>query len=122
MRFNYSVDFHGKTVHVELSKSAQHHLAGASSPLFVEMELYFSCLIRKKVRFNSDRAKKNAQPVTDHLSVSFHPVMTRACGKDYEGDAPPLTEFPIAKPAPYVPRWLKIDYRAGEWQGEFGYD
>jgi hypothetical protein len=122
MSSTYSIDFHGKTVQVELSHTAQSHLQQAQNPLFVEMELYFSCLIRKKVRFNSDRAKDNAVPVSDRLSVSFHPVMTRACHKDYEGDAPPLTEFPIEKPAPYVPRWLKIDYKAGQWCGEFGYD
>ncbi len=122
MSSSYSVDFHGKTVQIEVSKTAENHLQQAQQPLFVEMELYFSCLIRKKVRFNSDRAKDSAVPVTDHLSVSFHPVMTRTCSKDYEGDAPPLTEFPIAKVAPYVPRWLKIDYKAGEWWGEFGYD
>jgi hypothetical protein len=122
MSSTYSIDFHGKTVQIELSHTAQSHLQQAQNPLFVEMELYFSCLIRKKVRFNSDRAKDNAVPVSDRLSVSFHPVMTRACHKDYEGDAPPLTEFPIEKPAPYVPRWLKIDYKAGQWCGEFGYD
>ena len=122
MSSNYSVDFHGKTVKVELTQTAQKHLTQVTQPLFVEMELYFSCLIRKKVRFNNERAKESAIPVTDHLSVSFHPVMTRACHKDYEGEAPPLTEFPIAKPAPYVPRWLKIDYKSGEWWGEFGYD
>ena len=122
MNSSYNVDFHGKTVKIELSNSAQNHLAQVQKPLFVEMELYFSCLIRKQVRFNSERAKENALPVSDRLCVSFHPVMTRVCQKDYEGDAPPLTEFPIAKPAPYVPRWLKIDYKGGEWWGEFGYD
>ena len=122
MSSTYRIDFHGKTVQIEVSKSAQNHLLQAQEPLFVEMELYFSCLIRKKVRFNSDRAKEHAKPASDHLSVSFHPVMTRVCNKDYEGEAPPLTEFPIAKPAPYVPRWLKIDYKGGGWQGEFGYD
>jgi hypothetical protein len=119
---SYNVDFHGKTVQIELTRNAQSHLAQANDRLFVEMELYFSCLIRKKVRFNSENAKANAVPVADRLAVSFHPVMTRTCEKDYEGDSPPLTEFPIANAAPYVPRWLKIDYKAGQWSGEFGYD
>jgi hypothetical protein len=119
---NHQVEFHGKTVQIQLTREAQNHLAQTEESLFVEMELYFSCLIRKKVRFNSDNAKANAVAVADGLSVSFHPVMTRTCEKDYEGDSPPLTEFPIANAAPYVPRWLKIDYKAGEWCGEFGYD
>jgi len=122
MSSHYNVDFHGKTVQIELSKSAQSYLEQIKEPLFVEMELYFSCLIRKKVRFNSENARANAVSVADRLAVSFHPVMTRTCQKDYEGDAPPLTEFPIANAAPYVPRWLRIDCKAGEWSGEFGYD
>jgi hypothetical protein len=117
-----SAEFHGKSVQIELTGAAQSQLSQLKEPLCVEMELYFSCLIRKKVRFNSDNAKANAVTAADHLSVSFHPVMTRTCQKDYDGDAPPLTEFPIANPAPYVPRWLKIDFKAGQWCGEFGYD
>ena len=27
----------------------------------------------------------------------------------------------MVKIAPYVPHWLKLDHRNGEWVGEFGY-
>lgn len=122
MNASYNIEFHGKTVLVKVSEAAQQRLANIQEPIFAEMELYFSCLIRKKVRFNSENAKHNAVAVRDKLSVSFRPVMTKTCDKEYEGDAPPLTEFPIANAAPYVPRWLNIDYKAGKWCGEFGYD
>ena len=38
------------------------------------------------------------------------------------GSAPPLTEFPIVNARAYMPHWLRIDYRRGEWLGEFGFD
>jgi len=47
--------------------------------------------------------------------------MTAQCGNDYEGDEPPLTDFPIAREAPFTPRWLHLDCRNGQWLGNFGY-
>jgi hypothetical protein len=120
-----SVEIDGRTVAIELSKAASKALTARTTPLLVEMELYFSCLIRKQVRFR-DTVEDNSDNLTvklnDLLHIRFRPVMTRVCGNDYEGDEPPLTDFPIAKTRPYVPRWLHIDYRKDQWQGEFGYD
>ena len=110
---------------MDISQAAQTALAQRSTPLWVEMELYFSCLIRKQVRFRDSAPATDTGPaqvaVNEQLHICFRPVMTRACGKDYEGDEPPLTDFPIAKPQAYIPHWLRIDYRDGQWQGEFGY-
>ena len=106
------------------------------------MELYFSCLIRKKVRFrdalnvdqsddqsgnqghdqSGDENSATIVTLSGHRQVCFRPVMTRVCGKDYEGDEPPLTDFPIVNAPAYEPRWLHIDYRKNQWQGEFGFD
>ncbi|WP_455217646.1 hypothetical protein [Kaarinaea lacus] len=109
-----------KSVTVQLSKAAEQALAQRETPLYAEMELYFSCLIRLKVRFYDKQHFSNGVGVNDKLFLSFRPVMTQHCGKDYEGDEPPLTDFPIANPAAFVPKWIDIDFRNGQWQGEFG--
>jgi len=116
-----TVEILGRDVRVILSDKASQQLAKRSKPLFAEMELYFSCLIRKKVRFHDKSHDLAAIQVMDKLKISFHPVMTAACGKDYEGDEPPLTDFPINKPELFVPHWLKIDYHHNQWQGDFGF-
>ena len=108
-------------VNVMITDSALVQIGQRLKTLTVEMELYFSCLIRKKVRFYEDHSTSNSITVMDNLAVRFRPVMTAVCGKDYEGDEPPLTDFPIAKPESFIPRWLKIDYHHGAWHGEFGY-
>ena len=117
-----TVDYEGKTIKLFLSPKAQSKLEDLDEPLCAEMELYFSCLIRKKLRFNHLCTADNSVKVMDKLQLRFHPIMTKVCKKDYEGDEPPTTDFPIAKVGPYIPHWLKIDYRSGAWQGEFGYD
>ncbi len=114
------VEIAGRPVRLYLSPAACDALDARESPLYVEMELYFSCLIRFKVRFHETPLHGEGVPWGDKLRISFRPVMTRACGTDYEGEEPPLTDFPISRPEAFVPRWLRIDYRQGNWVGEFG--
>ena len=109
---NTTIEIQGKPVRIEISRAAGRELGRRQTPLEAEMELYFSCLVRKKVRFRDAGAATEGIPISDKLRVSFRPVMTAHCGTDYEGEEPP--------PALY-PQWLHIDYRAGKWVGEFGY-
>ena len=113
------VEILGKKVLVEWSSSADKKLNELAEPLFVEMELYFSCLIRKAVRFGGAAHPANFVFAGPRLKIGFRPVMTKACRvSDYEGE-PPLEDFPIVKPEAFVPKRLTIDYRRGKWIGEF---
>ena len=114
------IEMQGKTVAVSLTQSAEKALALRDKALVAEMELYFSCLIRKQVRFR-ENLEDDAINVTGQLAVRFRPVMTKVCGIDYEGNEPPLTDFPIEKPGSFIPHWLKIDFKKEEWVGEFGF-
>lgn len=109
-----------KKLEIRLSRTARQALANRASPLLAEMELLFSCLIRKRVRFG-ELDGREAVTVSDRLSVSFRPVMTKACTLSDIEEETPVADFPIADARPYVPHWLAIDYRRGQWLGEFGY-
>lgn len=112
----------GKTFRVSLSPAAEATLKRLEQPLLVEMELYFSCLIRKQVRFHSDTPPTdNDTRVGDRLILRFRPVMTATCSTSISDEPPPLTDFPIANNG-FSPRWLKLDYKQGEWQGEYGWN
>ena len=114
-----TVEILGKKVLVEWSASAERKLHELAEPLMVEMELFFSCLIRKAVRFGNEARAENFASASPLLKVGFRPVATRACKmSDVEG-APPLEDFPIAKPEAFVPKRLTIDYRGGSWVGDF---
>ncbi len=116
-----TITIEGKDVNIKTSAAADRALSNRGQPLLAEMELYFSCLIRKQVRFHDAGDFDNEVAVADGLKVRFRPVMTASCGIDHEGKEPPLSDFPIVKPQAYIPRWLRIDFRRGEWVGEFGY-
>lgn len=111
----------GKSFRLTLSESAHRALAQRTTPLIAEMEFYFSCLIRLQVRFYERDEAGTATPITPKLSVRFRPVMSRVCDMHAVNGRSPLDDFPIVKRAPYVPHWLHLDYKKGEWLGEFGY-
>jgi len=113
------ITLHDKTLEIRLSAAAQKALARRATPLVAEMELLFSCLLRKRVYFGD--ALDDTTPAGELLAVRFKPIMTRKCSVAEGGAAPPSERFPLENPRPYVPNWLSIDYRRGEWVGNFGY-
>jgi hypothetical protein len=114
-----NITLHDKSLEVRISKAAQKALALRNRPLVAEMELLFSCLLRKRVIFGD--AAEQSTPVNAHLAVRFRPIMTRKCSVAEGGATPPSEGFPLENPRPYVPNWLAIDFRRGKWVGEFGY-
>ena len=121
-----NVEMLGKQIQVEISKHAERQLNNRKAPLFIEMELYFSCLLRKEIRIREALREKLDEEFTAQLSdilhISFRPVMTKSCSvSSCEGESPRLSDCPIQKPHSYVPKWLKLDFKKGEWCGDFGY-
>lgn len=110
-----------RPVDVHMSRAAEKALAKRSRPLFVEMELYFSCLIRKQVLFHDEKRQSDSVQVDNKLSVSFHPVVTNSCMIKEAGDEPEKSDFEMKRKDCFVPKWLKLDYKKGTWIGEYGY-
>jgi hypothetical protein len=117
-----TVSLVGRALTLELSAAAGAALARETSPRVAEMELYFSCLIRKRVRFPATpHPDALCVRVDDRLTVCFRPVMTSHCDLHAAGGKPPLEAFPIRKPAAFIPKRLVLDYRRESWSGEFSY-
>jgi len=117
-----SIRLANRDLELRLSSTASAALAARGTPLVVEMELYFSCLIRKRVRFLSvPHPDAFCAAVDDRLTVCFRPVMTRTCAlSDVEGQ-PEFEAFPIQRPEAFLPKWLALDFRRGAWSGEFSF-
>lgn len=114
-----NITLHDKSLEIRLTRAAQKALDLRETTLVAEMELLFSCLLRKRVHFGE--STEQSTPVNDRLAVRFKPIMTRRCSVAEGGAHPPSESFPLENPRPYVPNWLSIDYRGGEWVGNFGY-
>jgi len=128
--------FHNKPVVVSLSKQAEAQSNSLNSALLIEIQIYFSCMLGKRLAFYTDQQMKgtwkldedsfcklltDSQKLTDNIYVRFNTVMTKHCPvADYQGP-PPVTDFVIKNQKPYVPEWLNIDFVKGEWTGEYGW-
>jgi len=112
----------GRQLELRLTRAARKALAGVSGPLTIELELYFSCLIRKRVRFLDAPHEDSAAcaALGPKVQICFRPVMTKACFGGYPPE-PELESFPARNPTAFIPKWLALDWRGGAWSGEFGY-
>ena len=109
-------------IQVRLTAGAERALAMHPTPLLVELELLFSCLIRKRVRFPAaPHADAIPVPGTDpRLTLYFHPVCTKVCAIG-DAEVPDLLTFPIRRVTPFIPRAVTLDYRKSGWTGDFSY-
>ncbi|NWG86250.1 MAG: hypothetical protein HXY26_01865 [Hydrogenophilaceae bacterium] len=117
----WQIQLLGRDLRVALSRAAVRALEARVTPLHVEMELYFSCLIRKRVYFDLPQRGEVAL-IGQDMSIGFRPVMSRGgCSVADTNPEEMLVDLPTGEPQRFVPHWLKLDYRHGQWQGEFGY-
>ena len=133
---NTQLTFHEKTMAINLTDQAAKQSKRLNNILLIEVQIYFSCLLGKRLAFYSDtemngawRVDKktfsamtdDAEQLTENIYVRFNTVMTKACPvSDYIGP-PPATDFIISNQKPYVPSWLNIEFNKGEWSGEYGW-
>jgi hypothetical protein len=117
-----SVRLGERELSVNISARAARQLALRESPLHIEMELYFSCLIRKRVNFGEmERPAFHSAAFANNAVISFRPVMTRHCTVSEVDGEPPVEDFPLTAAERFTPHWLRLDYRRGRWEGDFGF-
>lgn len=112
-----------RELQLRLTPSAERAVDSQLDGLVVELELLFSCLLRKRVKFPPVPPPGSRQLDVLHpkLAVFFHPVATRHCRLDAIRGETPSETLPLMRGEAFVPHWLSLDYRDGAWQGEFGY-
>ncbi len=120
-QFKNTVEINGRQVLVEWSKAAASELAQRTQPLVVEMELYFSCLVKKFVHFHETVPQRATVAVSDKLAVFFRPVTSTACSFEVADRLGRQPEIEIDTPnvRKIAPRLVKLDFVRGNWLGEF---
>ena len=109
-----------RSVAVHISALAEKQLQKESQQVCLEMELYFSCLIRKRLIVGEASQSPFQADINDKLRLGFKPVMTKVCAITND-DVPELEACPVVDPERFIPHWVKVDYKKGQWTGDFGY-
>jgi hypothetical protein len=111
----------GKTVAVRWTPRAADALKQRREPLFIELELYFSCLVKKFVHFRAPRNGRPASWVNDKLAIFFRPVTSTSCSWETAAELgrQPETEIDSEATRRIAPKRVELDYRNGTWSAEY---
>lgn len=115
------IQMNGRAVQVTITPAATQALAQRTEPLHVELELYFSCLVKKFVHFRDDSRGKTTVPVGDKLLLYFRPVTSTACTWDVAERLGRQPEMDIDCDALHhvAPKRVFIDHVDGQWRGSY---
>ncbi|MGI9647103.1 MAG: hypothetical protein ACR2OI_01145 [Acidimicrobiia bacterium] len=115
------VDCDGRAVSVELTDAAASQLARLESPVVAEMEILFSCLVRKQVVFRPPVVGETSYPVVDGLSLAVRPVLYELCEPAPGETEPPVVDFDVVSPEQLLPRSVRIDADDDHLVGTFSF-
>ncbi|MGD8526809.1 MAG: hypothetical protein PVJ63_11210 [Thioalkalispiraceae bacterium] len=118
-RFSKSVQLGDYPLEVRWTKRADRALAKRAQPLNAEMQLYFSCVVKKRVVFENDKNRPTVT-VTDKLAVNFRAVPASSCSpEEFASNYPIDGEFNSDASRKMHPCRLDIDYKNQQWSASF---
>ncbi|MEE9447518.1 MAG: hypothetical protein V3V09_06135 [Arenicellales bacterium] len=119
--FKLSRVIQDKPFEVYWSKSADKAFKKRTSPLIVEMELKFACMVRMLVYFHERVDGVGLVHISDKLSVFYRPVMGQryAVGEVSDLGKVKMGTLASGPMTERFPKRLKIDYKCGQWFGEY---
>ncbi len=120
-RHSHTAVINGHELRVRWTERAERALRRAGQPLVVEMQLYFSCVVKKRVLFHQ-HADFDTVAVDARLKIGFRPIASAVCDpRRFAESYPEGRDLARGKAANMVPRFVEIDFRRGDWEGHFGY-
>jgi hypothetical protein len=116
-----SVRINQRDVEVSWTGRAERALQDGRQSLIVELQLYFSCVVQKRVLFHED-ADFDTTVVNNRLEIAFRPIASAVCDpREFALSHPAGKDLSQGVAARMIPRVVEIDYRQGNWEGRFGY-
>lgn len=114
-----TVNYHGKQLLITWTKRAEKALCQRRRPLIIEMQLYFSCVVKKRVLFH-DISGQTGIAVNDMINIIFRPVQSTSCDPvEFANNYPIKKELTDAGATNMRPSCLEFDYINGTWCGSF---
>jgi hypothetical protein len=120
-RYRQTVRVNRRPLELCWTGRAEHELNRRGQALIVELQLYFSCVVKKRVLFHQ-RAEFATTRVDERLAIAFHAVASAVCDpNEFARKHPAGRDLSPGPAARMVPPIVEIDYRAGRWEGRFRY-
>ncbi len=118
---NKTILINDKPLRVEWTPRAQRELDRRTHPLYVEMELYFSCMVKKYIHFLEQPRNGTSVPINEKFAVYFRPVTSTECSMDLAADLGRQPEIELHNEAVsrMVPKRIFVDFKNSRWIGEY---
>lgn len=114
-----SINIRGKKMAILYSRRAEKALSQRSQPLIAELQLYFTCVVQKRVNFH-DKSELETITASPKLEIAYHAVQSDACDPvEFDKKHPVKQELKSTAAQLMRPSSVQIDYKNGEWLGEF---
>ncbi len=119
--YQSQVVLNGRQLSIKWTESAHREFQDREQALTVEMQLYFSCVVKKRVLFHDGVGFETVR-VDDTFHIGFRCVQPAVCSpEEFTTNFPEKRELKSTS-AQMTPASLRLDFRHGQWAGEFGYD
>ena len=100
---------------------AEAALQSSQQPLIIELQLYFSCVVKKRVLFHR-QVEFDTATVNNRLKLAFRPIASAVCDpQEFAMNHPLGKDLSRGVAGRMVPGRVEIDFRRGEWEGQFHY-
>lgn len=117
-----TVRINQREVEVSWTGRAERELQRREQRLVIELQLYFSCVVKKRVLFHDRAVQLDCVGVNDRIELAFQPIASAACDpQTFAASYPQAKNLSAGKASSMVPRTVEIDYRQGNWEGQFHY-
>lgn len=116
-----SIDIRGKKMAILYTKRAVKALQKRETSLIAELQLYFTCVVQKRVVFHETSQLETIQ-ANDNLAISYQTVQSNTCDPVEFAEKHPVKKELNSKGAQSMrPSAFKIDFKNGEWLGDFSF-
>jgi len=118
-KHNASIILNNRLIQLEWTNRANSELINRNKSLIIEMQLYFSCMVKKRVLFHSS-PEFTTTHVNEKLAIAFRAVQSTACDPvEFAKNFPVKKVLTSSAAQKMRPSKLQFDFQNGNWHGEY---
>lgn len=103
------------TIQILVTHRAKKQLASLSSELYIEMQLMYSCILKKRTIFH-DKPEYKYKNIGHKINICFRAIQPTSCDpEEFAKNYPEKRELETVT----FPKKLFLDYKNNQWQGYF---